>query len=101
MSYTQAEYKPSKDNVLVKVPIVKDKTEGGIIKSKSDMDKEIKERGLNLFFEVIAIGPGVKEHKVGMKVLSIRPAMDLPDVVSDDADFKLAFLPEYSIEGYV
>lgn len=101
MSYTQEDFNPLKDNVVVKVPLVKDKTPGGIIKTDAMKEKEIKERALNLYFEVIAVGPDVKRVEVGMRVLSVRPPMDVPDVESEDEEYKIAFVPEYAVEGYV
>lgn len=101
MKITQQDFYPLKDNVIVKVPLVKDKTAGGIIKTDRDKEKEIKERGLNLYFEVVSVGPDVKRVEVGMRILTTRPPMDLPDVEADDDEFKLAFVAEYSIEGYV
>ena len=66
----------------------------------TSMEQRAKEKGINMFLEVVAVGPDTKHIKVGMKVLSVKSPMQLPNVTSDDEEFKLGFLPEYTIEGY-
>lgn len=100
MNITQADYKPLKDNIVVKVPELKRKTESGIHIPDGVLEQRAKERGVNMFIEVVAVGPDTKKVKVGMYVLSIKPPMELPNVDCDDDTFKLGFFPEYTIEGY-
>ena len=101
MSIRQQEYKPLKDNVVVKVPELKKESEKGIIIPDSVMEQRAKERGVNMFLEVVAVGPDTKRISVGMRVLSVKSPMELPGVVADDETFKLGFVPEYVIEGYI
>lgn len=101
MDIKQADYYPLKDNVVVKVANLKLKTDKGIIIPDSVLEARAKERGVNRFIEVVAVGPDCKKVKVGMKVLSVKPPMALPHVVADEEGFELGFMGEYSIEGYI
>lgn len=100
MDIRQSQYKPCKDNVVVKVAELSKKTDKGIIIPDSVMEQRAKEKGVNMFLEVIAVGPDTKLIRPGMKVLSVKAPMQLPNVICDEEDYKLAFFPEYTIEGY-
>ena len=100
MNIKQDQYKPLKDNVVVKVAELKKVTEKGIHIPDGALEQRAKERGINMFVEVVAVGPDTKHVKPGMMVLSTKSPMQLPNVDSDDETFNLAFLPEYTIEGY-
>ncbi len=100
MDITQDQYKPTKDNIVVKVAELRKITEKGIHIPDGAMEQRAKERGVNMFVEVVAVGPDTKYIKPGMMILSAKSPMQLPGVVADDETFNLAFLPEYTIEGY-
>lgn len=101
MDIKQADFYPLKDNIVVKVAILKLKSDGGVIIPDSVLEQRAKERGINRFIEVVAVGPDCKRVQVGMRVLAVKPPMALPHVVSDDPGFELGFMGEYSIEGYI
>lgn len=101
MNIKQADFYPLKDNIVVKVPQLKKETEKGLIIPDSILEKRAKEQGVNLFLEVVAVGPDTKKIKVGMKILTQKKPMELPFIDSDDEAFVLGFVGEYAIEGYI
>ena len=101
MNIKQRDFYPLKDNIVVKVPQLKKKSDGDIIIPDSVLEKRAKELGVNMFLEVISVGPDTKQIKVGMKILTQKKPMELPFIDSDDEAFVLGFVGEYAIEGYI
>lgn len=101
MDIKQADYYPLKDNIVVKVANLKLTTDKGIIIPDTVLEQRARERGVNRFIEVVAVGPDCKRVEVGMRVLSVKPPMQLPHVLCDEEGYELGFMGEYSVEGYI
>lgn len=98
MNVTQEMYKPTKDNIVVLVPELKKTTESGIHIPDTVLAQRAKEKGVNQFCEVVAVGPECKEVKIGSFVLASR-VIELP-VESGNPEFKVATAREYDVVGY-
>lgn len=98
-------FKPLKDNVIVKLPQLKKVSDGGVLLPQSVIEKRAKDRGLSVYLEVVAVGPDCKKVEVGMKVLTYKAPMLLPNedasTPEEEVEFVLAFVGEYAIEGYI
>ena len=99
MKVTQENFKTLKDQLVVLVPELKKETESGIVIPETVLAERMKERGVNEFFKVIAVGEDVKTIKVGDFVLCSR-VLPVP-VQATDSDFKVAIAREYDVVGFV
>lgn len=60
-------FKPFGNNVIVKAPVVDDKTEAGVILPEELVKEKIKD--FDGYYEVLAVGADVKEIKIGDEVM--------------------------------
>lgn len=98
MKVTQDMLKTTRDQIVVLVPNLKLETESGITIPQSVLEGRMRDRGLNEFFEVVAVGNEVREVKVGSKVLITR-ITELP-VEANDEEFKVFVGREYDVVAF-
>jgi len=98
MKVTQEVFKTTRDQLVVLIPVLKNETESGIIIPESVLQERLKEKGLNEFVEVVAVGGEVKEIKVGDRVL-VQRKQEVP-VEATDKDYTVAVVREYDVVGF-
>lgn len=78
------------DNILIKLPEVSEKTEGGIIKSEEMLQEEEKEHNI---VEVVDVGEDVSKVKVGDKVMLNSPRV----YIHNYKDVRYGGIKEYDV----
>lgn len=80
-------FQPFGHNVLLAMPIINEKTVGGIIKSKSQIEEEV--RNLSGYLTVVAIGELVTNIQVGDIVLIVQGKHN--SITIDDSAYLMVY----------
>jgi co-chaperonin GroES (HSP10) len=98
MKVTQEQFKTVKDQLVVLVPDLSEKSDGGIVIPDTVLAQRALERGVNEFFEVVEKGEDCKSIMIGDFILVKR--LDFVPVESTQVGFRVAVAKEYDVVGY-